>query len=170
MATRRKTKTVTPEEFMERGATVDKAVRARMGGRRYPQPRDPRALFEEIVRLVQIGAVELARELFLQDASDRADWHEKVGRFTEEEHNRLDGSTGGRRVADSPEHKTQRGMTSKREVRLKRWRELDGDQRPDIALKKMARESGVTEQAIRESLRAAGVIVSKRTMKSTGTG
>jgi ribosomal protein L19E len=159
MASKAKQK-VTPAEFVTRGVAVARAVDARLRGMLRDAPTDPARAFEEFRGLIEGGAVDVAREVFLADIAARKRWHFQRGRMTEVEF-LVEGIQRG--AAAAKDNKTPDGITTTQALRAKRFGQLKAEGKSDSeAFDMLVIEFDRTPQAIRESLKAAGLKISTK--------
>lgn len=116
-------------------------------------PRDPDTVFAELAGMIEVGAIDLARAVFHADVIAREDWHFARGRMTEDAHARFD-------AGERESHQT----TAKE--RAKDWhRRIAVGQTQKQALKEMAAKDNCSENAMRQSLKLAGITVTTKSDK-----
>lgn len=144
--------------FLKLGHEVDVAVQRRLRAKLGSPPRDPRVVFAQIASYIELGAAEAAMETFFNDVEARTRWNLMRGRLIEEEYSRADGRAGGRSTAKGNKLAGSE-VTPTQKRRADDYRRLSPLKGEDT-LRLMAQKEGVSENAVRQSLKAAGIEVS----------
>jgi hypothetical protein len=155
--------------FVQRSMEVEAEVRARLNGKLMHPPRDPGAAFDQLVGMIQAGALEMARAVFLEDADTRARWNLMRGRLTEEEHARAEGRAGGTAAAAGNKLADGSNLTPTQKRRAEEYHRLL-PLKGAKTLAAMARKEDVHPNAIRQSLKAAGIDVGQESASSPASG